>query len=122
MNRKVEAHELDELGILVAQHGSEIPAPVLISVDGTGTGPVTVHVAVDDGSHRGQLGNQVHGIFIHQLGQTNESVVLRNMVGENKLMTRCCTEDNFASAVWYKNHPKFPPLNTPYSQVNSIII
>ena len=74
MNSEIQPHELNKLGVLIAQHGGEIPAPVLGGVDRTGGGPVPIQVAVNDGSHCWQLGNQVHGIFIGHLRQTNKPV------------------------------------------------
>ena len=64
---EVQPHQLSELRVVIAQHGSEVSRPILGGVDGANAGAVTVKVAVDGGSNGGQLGNQVHGVLKAQL-------------------------------------------------------
>lgn len=64
---EVEPHQLSELSIAVAQHVGEVVGPVQVGVDGSDAAAFAVQVAVDLGSNAGQLGNQVHGVFIDKL-------------------------------------------------------
>lgn len=64
---KVKPHQFSELGIAVAQHVGEVVGPVQVWVDGSNTAALTIQVAVDLCSNAGQLGNQVHGVFIDKL-------------------------------------------------------
>lgn len=72
---EVEPHELSELGIAVAQHVGEIVGPVQVWVDGSDAAAFAIQVAVDLGSNAGQLGNQVHGVFIDKLRDTTKKDV-----------------------------------------------
>lgn len=67
MDGEVEPHQLCELSITVAQHVGKIVRPVQIGVDGPDAAAFAVQVAVDLGSNAGQLGNQVHGVFVDEL-------------------------------------------------------
>lgn len=71
---EVEPHQLGELGVTVAQHVGEIMGPVQVGVDGADAAAFTVKVAVDLSSNAGQLGNQVHGVFIDELRKATETV------------------------------------------------
>ena len=66
---EVEAHELRERSAVVAQHGGEVGRPVLGRVDAADLA-VSVEVAVDGSGKRGQLGYQVHGVFVGILCST----------------------------------------------------
>lgn len=67
MDSEVEPHKLSELRITVAQHVGEVVGPVEVGVDSSDTAAFTVQVTVDLGSNAGELGNQVHRIFIDKL-------------------------------------------------------
>lgn len=67
MDGEVEAHELDEVGVVVAQHGGEVVAPILVGVDGANTLAIAEHVAVDGSGHDWQLGNQIHRVLVDVL-------------------------------------------------------
>ena len=70
VDSEVESHELSELGIGVAEHVCEIVGPVQVGVNGSNAAAFTVQVAVNLSSDAGQLGDQIHGIFIDKLGET----------------------------------------------------
>lgn len=53
MNGEVEAQELHELWIVVAEHVGEVGAPVELRVNCAHRGTVAVQVSVNDGSHGG---------------------------------------------------------------------
>lgn len=67
---EVEPHQLDELGVGVAQHVGEVVGPVKVGVDGPDAAALTVQVAVNLGGDARQLGDQVHGVLVDKLGQT----------------------------------------------------
>lgn len=66
---EVKPHELSELVVAVAQHVGEVVGPVQVGVDGPDAAALAIQVAVDLSSDAGQLGNQVHGVFIDKLGE-----------------------------------------------------
>lgn len=61
---EIQAHELGELFVIVAQHASEVGGPIELWVDGADSLAVTVGVAVDGGGDDWQLGDQVHAVFV----------------------------------------------------------
>lgn len=67
VNGEVEPHQFCELLFAVAQHVGEVMRPVQVGVDGTDAAALAVQVAVDLSRHAGELGDQVHGILIHEL-------------------------------------------------------
>lgn len=71
---EVEPHKFSELGFTVAQHVGEVVGPVQVGVDGSDAAAFTVQVAVDLGSDAGQLGDQVHGVFINKLREPKSSI------------------------------------------------
>lgn len=66
---EVKPHQLSELVVAVAQHVGEVVGPVQVGVDGPDAAALAIQVAVDLSSDAGQLGNQVHGVFIDKLGE-----------------------------------------------------
>lgn len=78
VDSKIEPHKLSELGITVAQHVSEVMGPVKVGVDGSNTAAFTIQVAVDLGGNAGQLGNQIHGIFIDKLRKAEKHMQPNN--------------------------------------------
>lgn len=66
---EVKPHQLSELIVAVAQHVGEVVRPVQVGVDGPDAAALAIQVAVDLSSDAGQLGNQVHGVFIDKLGE-----------------------------------------------------
>jgi hypothetical protein len=70
VNGEIHPHELGEGGVVEAEHLGEVPAPVLVGVDGADTRAVAVQVTVNDGGQRGQLGHEVHGVLVHVLKHT----------------------------------------------------
>lgn len=67
MDGEVEPHQLSELSVTVSQHVGEVVGPVQVGVDGSDAAAFTIKVAVDLSGDAGQLGNQVHGVFIDKL-------------------------------------------------------
>lgn len=67
MDGEVEPHQLGELGVTVTQHVGEVVRPVQVGVDGSDAAALTVQVAIDLSGDAWQLGDQVHGVFIHKL-------------------------------------------------------
>uniref|UniRef100_A0A182SDY3 Uncharacterized protein n=1 Tax=Anopheles maculatus TaxID=74869 RepID=A0A182SDY3_9DIPT len=67
VDRQVQAHQLGELLILVAQHLGEVGRPILLWVDRTNTLAVAVRVTVDGGRNHRQLSDQVHAVLVHVL-------------------------------------------------------
>jgi hypothetical protein len=63
---QVQSHQLDELGVIVAQELGEISTVVQVGVN-VGDLAVFEDVAVDTGSNVWQFGNQVIGILVHVL-------------------------------------------------------
>lgn len=61
---EIQAHELGESFVVVAQHASEVGGPIEFWIDGTDSLAVTVGVAVDRGSDDWKFGDQVHAVFV----------------------------------------------------------
>ena len=72
---QVEPHEVGEVWALVAEHGREVVAPVLVHVDGAHTRAVAVQVAVDHRRDHRQLGDQVHRVFVTILKKISDEHV-----------------------------------------------
>lgn len=67
MDGEVQAHELSERGIAVAQHVGEVVGPVQTGVDGADAAALAVKVAVNLGRNAWQFSDQIHGVFIDKL-------------------------------------------------------
>jgi len=62
MNREIEPHELNKVGIVaVTEERSEVGWIILVRVDGREL-PVTVDVTEDPTGNDGELGDEVHGV------------------------------------------------------------
>ncbi len=79
---QVEAHELGEVVVGVAEHVGEVGGPVLFDVDGAHAGAIAVQVPVDDGGDGGQLGDEVHGVLVDVLPVLGLVHALRVRLGE----------------------------------------
>jgi hypothetical protein len=67
VNGHVQPHQLDKrLVISVPEHGSKVGGPILVGVDG-GDLAVAVDVLEDSGSDDGELGEEVHRVFVSGL-------------------------------------------------------
>lgn len=64
MDGEVQAHELGQGLVVVAQHASEVGGPIELWVDGSNALSVTVSVTVDGGSDDWELGNEIHAVLI----------------------------------------------------------
>ena len=67
VNGHVQTHQLDELGVIVADHLAEVGRPVEALVNGWGGGLLAVQVVVDDGGDGGQVGEAVHAVLVDVL-------------------------------------------------------
>ena len=67
VNSEVQPHELSELWIFISQHGCEVSRPVSLRIYYTNRCAVTVKITVDYCCNGGQLGNQIHAVFINVL-------------------------------------------------------
>uniref|UniRef100_A0A2M4C5E3 Putative secreted protein n=1 Tax=Anopheles marajoara TaxID=58244 RepID=A0A2M4C5E3_9DIPT len=83
---EVQAHQLGELLVLVAQHLGEVGRPILLRVDRPDTLAVAVRVAVDGGRDHRQLGDQVHAVLVHVLPVLALVHTLRVRLGELALV------------------------------------
>ena len=64
VNGHVQPHQLDKrLVVSVSQHGSKVGRPILVSVD-RGDLAVSVDVLEDSSSDDGELGEEVHRVFV----------------------------------------------------------
>jgi len=67
VNGHVQPHQLDKrLVVSVSQHGSKVGRPILVSVD-RGDLAVPVDVLEDSSSDDGELGEEVHRVFVSRL-------------------------------------------------------
>jgi len=65
----VQPHQLDKRGVVsVSKHGSKVGGPVLGGVD-SGDLAVTVDVLVDPSGDDGELGEEVHRVFVLRTGR-----------------------------------------------------
>ena len=94
----VETHELDKFGVVVAEEFREVCGPVQVWVDLADLA-ILVDVAVDTGSDKGQLGNEVHRVFVNvfpvrrlvharSIGLGEAAFVLEGSDGERELAHR----------------------------------
>lgn len=80
MDGEVETHQLSELGVVEAEHVAVVGRPVLVVIDGTDALPVAVCVAVDGRRDHRQLGDQVHRVFVHVLGDSDRQILTCNLL------------------------------------------
>lgn len=64
MDGEVKSHQLDEFGVVKAQHLSEIVAPVFGGVDRAYSRPVLERVAIDGRCYYWEFRDQVQAVFI----------------------------------------------------------
>ena len=67
MDGEVQSHEFCELRVLVTKHVGEVGTPIQLGVDSAHGRALSVQVTVNNGSHGGQLGNKIHGVFEAEL-------------------------------------------------------
>lgn len=67
VDRQVESHQLDELGVVIAQHARKVPGPILTGIYRAEALAVLVGVPVYRCSDDGELGDQAHRVFVDGL-------------------------------------------------------
>ena len=67
MNCQVQTNEFGELCVVVSKHLGEVERPILVCINGANARTVLVRVAVHQGGDSGQLGDEIHGVFIEIL-------------------------------------------------------
>ena len=67
MNGEIQPHEFGELRIFVSELTDKVGGPIFICVNRSDAGSIAIEIAIDDGSYRRQLGDEIHGILIDGL-------------------------------------------------------